>query len=198
VITSPEALFRRSLTERVGGQRELGHTHDLEMWLRLAAHSDVAYIEGVDQAWHREHSASLSQRAQDPLVILPEIRRAFDTLFSGDGARIDSAERLNRLAHTALAADAVDRAVRVLKSGSPRSEAGELLDFASDCLPDARSWSDYVWADERVADRPRSRFDRARLWLLPRRVKGWFRNRARARRWRRTGVYERLEIGSPR
>ena len=48
VITSPEVLMRSSVVERVGGQKYLDHTHDMEMWLRLSAYSDVAYIHGAD------------------------------------------------------------------------------------------------------------------------------------------------------
>ena len=67
--------MRRSIIDRIGGQRPLAHTHDMEMWLRIAAYADVAYVNGAYEAWHREHAASLSKKAEDRLVILTEIRR---------------------------------------------------------------------------------------------------------------------------
>src|SRR5664279_5125758 len=65
VITSPEVLMRASVVARVGGQRDLAHTHDMEMWFRIAAFSDVVYILGADQAWHRVHEQSLSMTNRD-------------------------------------------------------------------------------------------------------------------------------------
>ena len=76
VTTSPEAFMRMSVVDLVGGQRSLAHTHDMEMWMRLAACSDVGYVAGIDQAWHREHLASLSLTAEDSggVAILKERR----------------------------------------------------------------------------------------------------------------------------
>ena len=42
--------MRRSVVDHVGGQKQLAHTHDMEMWLRIAAHSDIGYVSGSDQA----------------------------------------------------------------------------------------------------------------------------------------------------
>ena len=53
VITSPEVVVRTSVIRRVGGQQPLAHTHDMEMWMRISAFSDVGRVDGPDQAWHR-------------------------------------------------------------------------------------------------------------------------------------------------
>lgn len=102
VITSPEVVMRKSLVDRVGGQQPLAHTHDMEMWLRLAAFSDVAYLQGCDQAWHREHALSLSAQKVDVLLDLQERRRAFDTLFSGAAGRQPRVSELSRSVELAL------------------------------------------------------------------------------------------------
>ena len=51
VITSPEVVVRGSVQRAVGGYRpELPHVADFEMWLRIAAVSNIAYVRGVPQA----------------------------------------------------------------------------------------------------------------------------------------------------
>ena len=54
--------MRTSVQKQVGGyDRRLPHTGDLEMWMRLAAHSDVGYIRGVDQAFYRMHDQNMTK-----------------------------------------------------------------------------------------------------------------------------------------
>lgn len=102
VITSPEVLMRSSVVERVGGQRPLAHTHDMEMWLRLAAFSDVAHLAGADQAWHRDHAASLSARQVDVVTDFTERVAAFAELASGVAADVPGMPGLHAAAHDAL------------------------------------------------------------------------------------------------
>jgi GT2 family glycosyltransferase len=107
VITSPEVLMRRSVVDVVGGQRELAHTHDMEMWLRIASMSDVGYVAGADQAWHREHDASLSQTLDPVFGDLQDRRDAFDVLFSWTERRTHDTAGLRILANRALADEAL-------------------------------------------------------------------------------------------
>ena len=131
VITSPEVLMRTSVVARVGGQRELAHTHDMEMWLRMAAHSDVGYVTGVDQAYHRDHPGSLS-KAADPSTILEERRAAFDVLFDGSAGTLPNAHDLRTRAHRALARDALARACHAYDRGRTSSvPIAELEQFAT-------------------------------------------------------------------
>lgn len=59
-VCTPTAVMRRDLLEKVGGyDADLPHTADLLMWLRAAAHADVAYLGGVDQAYYRVHGANM-------------------------------------------------------------------------------------------------------------------------------------------
>ena len=66
----------------------LRHAQDMEIWLRTAALSDVAHIDGPDQALHRDHDASMSVTdCAGVLLDLEERRTVFRVLFEGAGAR---------------------------------------------------------------------------------------------------------------
>ncbi|GGH49055.1 hypothetical protein GCM10010921_26980 [Microbacterium album] len=188
VITSPEVVVRRSILAAIGGQRDLAHTHDMELWLRIAAHADVAYVAGCDQAWHREHPDSLSTRAQEPRVFLREVRAGFDMLCDALG----EGERLRRRARRAVALAALRHGRRDIDRARLTREAEELLAFAVETFP---------WV---LATPEGRRFEAAR-----RRAHGWPRLlaiaagaaprllrrlqvRVRLARWHRTGVYEPL------
>lgn len=119
VITSPEVVMRKSIVDRVGGQMPLTHTHDMEMWFRVAAFSDVAYLRGCDQAWHRDHDESLSARLVDMRMDLSERRLAFDTLFSGPVASQPWAPRFRELSSRAVDATSMSFARHELDKGSP-------------------------------------------------------------------------------
>ncbi|KAA0977549.1 glycosyltransferase family 2 protein [Paeniglutamicibacter gangotriensis] len=122
VITSPEVVMRKSLVDLVGGQMPLAHTHDMEMWLRIAAFSDVAYLRGCDQAWHRDHEMSLSARLVDLPTDLEERRKAFETLFSGIAADKPWVPRLRERAARALDEACVSLACHELDRRVPDSD----------------------------------------------------------------------------
>lgn len=102
VITSPEVLMRMSIVRQVGGQRDLPHGHDMEMWLRIASVCDVAFIRGADQAWHREHAQSLSASKVNDAVDLAERAKVFATLFSWITGPADRIAKMRSLADKAL------------------------------------------------------------------------------------------------
>ena len=194
-ITSPEVVMRRSVVDMVGGQRPLAHTHDMEMWLRMSTVADVGYVTGVDQAWHRDHPASLSTSAEEPLVILAEIRDAFDTLFDG---RPDSAhdDFLRARAHLAVAGEALDQTTRLLDRGISDRRTKDLLLFAETCAPvivETRRWARISGGAERRS--AASALMARGLGVLPR-LGRRIRFHARYARWERTGVYERLRLTS--
>lgn len=118
-ITSPEVVMRATTVKLVGGQREeLPQTHDMEMWLRLAAAADVAYIRGADQAYHREHPYSRSAiMVTEPIIDLRERAAAFRVFFSGPGSVIDNRDELRHLANQAIARAALDSACRQFDRG---------------------------------------------------------------------------------
>lgn len=187
VITSPEALVRRSVLEEIGYQASLKHTHDMELWFRIAAFADVAYIHGADQAWHREHSGSLSAREVDVLVDLQERREAFDVLFNGPAGRISEAPFLRQAATQALVSEALSTARHERDRGSRDSQ------LHSSCLDLA------IQLDPGVARRPLWRAltntnrSSSTQWLrtmgLARRLRGRFTSQVRWNRWHRNGVY---------
>ena len=116
-ITSPEVLMRTSVVREVGGQRELAHTHDMEMWMRLARAADVARVDGPDQAFHRDHPASRSSVGVDVLVDLEERAEAYTVLFTDGRGDPDRDARLLAVARRALAEEAVSRVCQAYASG---------------------------------------------------------------------------------
>jgi len=187
-ITSPEVLMRLSLVHRVGGQRELAHTHDMEMWFRLAWHADVAWINGADQAWHREHDDSLSAREVDVLIDLRERAAAFDMLFAGVPGATDrlQTERLHRVARGALANEAVARAAQAYSAGhGDENQTDLLLGFAAelDVAPAAINHLPVLRRAQRLGHRAKWSpylFTRAVAYRGTREI--------RSLRWRSTGL----------
>jgi len=127
VITSPEAVMRTSVVERVGGQRALAHTHDMEMWFRIAAFSDVAYVQGCDQAFHRDHPQSLSARLVDDVTDLNERLAAFEMLFAGQASDLPEAAQLRTTALHSVAVDALRMASHRLDRGRAPADVIEAL-----------------------------------------------------------------------
>ena len=192
VITSPEVVMRRSVLDRVGGQRPLAHTHDMEHWLRIAAHADVAYLEGCDQAWHREHDASLSMAAQDPSVFLREVSAAFETLC--DEGDVHDPEPLRRAARRGVALSALGYARRDVDRGEWTASAADLRALALELWPavlDVPEGRAFEAARRRGSSWPASL---ARLAGLAPRAARRRRIDTRWERWGATGVYEPLRI----
>jgi hypothetical protein len=130
-ITSPEVIMRKSIVDLVGGQRPLAQTHDMEMWFRLARESDVGWVGGSDQAWHREHSDSRSARQVDLMTDFHEREHAFEMLFSDGRGNPEEDARLLGLALSALANEAMARASSAYakgRGGTP--ETDRYLEFA--------------------------------------------------------------------
>ena len=189
VITSPEVLMRSSIVQRVGGQQPLAHTHDMEMWFRIAAFSDVARIDGPDQAWHRDHPDSLSARMVDDMVDLFERRDAFDVLFRGPAGEIPEAAALQWLAQRSLARDALDRACHLYDRGNATQESvGILVDFAREVEPPGVTLPGWR------AVRRRSELGPARVrrrpWYTAAALRRRLRNEIMHLRWTRTGAWE--------
>jgi glycosyltransferase involved in cell wall biosynthesis len=131
-ITSPEILMRTSVLRMVGGMRGLAHSHDLELWLRMARASDVGWVGGADQAWHRVHRESLSARELDVNRDLAERAEAFTTLFTDGQGDSQEDRRLLDIACAALANEAVTRTTQAYSAGRGGSEeTASYLEYAS-------------------------------------------------------------------
>ena len=61
VVSTTTAVVRTALQKRVGGYRaDLPHAGDMEMWLRLAAHASVGFLDAY-QAVYRKHGNNMSE-----------------------------------------------------------------------------------------------------------------------------------------
>ena len=89
--------MRTSVQRRVGAyDPACYHTSDLNMWLRIAAVADVAYVRGAVQALYRIHADSMLRSDADPMVDLRERRVAFERFFAEAGRELPGHERDDR------------------------------------------------------------------------------------------------------
>jgi len=145
-ISSPEVVVRTALQHRLGGYRlDLPHSGDLEMWLRLAAHADVAFLGGVDQAYYRMHAASMARtRFTTPSADLRQRKAAFDAVFDEHGRFVADSARLRARAGRALAREALWSACHGMDRVQMDAAAvAELEAFALAAAPHARRLSGY-------------------------------------------------------
>lgn len=186
VITSPEVVVRGSIQRRVGGYRpELPHVADLEMWLRIAAVSNLAFVRTVPQAFYRLHETNMTKK-RNSLLDLHQRKSAFD-LFWRNHTHLTNVERLHNSANRALAREALWRACRAYDHNQlEERRAGDLIHFALTTYPGAESLPEYR------ALRRRQRFgpavcSRTQLFAAPavvKRVSGWL----KTRRWKQNGA----------
>ncbi|WP_225847063.1 glycosyltransferase [Streptomyces sp. HPF1205] len=145
-ITSPEVVVRTELQRKVGGyDPKLPHAGDIEMWMRLAAHADVGYVRGADQAYYRVHGANMSTvDFGGQLDDLRQRRAAFEAVLDKCGDRLPDAAGLSRTVHTRLARFALRRAYRAYDRGrTDVVPVEELVEFAADCLPSYEALPEY-------------------------------------------------------
>jgi hypothetical protein len=188
VISSPEVVVRCDVQQRVGGYRpELPHAGDLEMWLRIAAVADIAYVRGVPQAYYRIQPSSMMRSTfSAPCADLRQRGAAFDSFFE-QHADIPAGERLRDMAHQAIARDALWKACRAYdRDRLDVVPADEFVDFALSSYPPAVDLGEYRALRRRQALGPRV-CSRTQLFLLPhvvKRAREWM----RWQRWKRRGV----------
>jgi glycosyltransferase involved in cell wall biosynthesis len=142
VITSPEVVVRGTIQRAVGGYRpELPHTGDLEMWLRIAAVSDIAYVKQT-QAFYRLHPENMT-KSRNSFVDISQRRAAFDA-FRQYHEHVAGVDRLHDLARRALAREALWSACRAYdRDEVAEARADELVDFAITTYPKATSLPEY-------------------------------------------------------
>jgi hypothetical protein len=190
-ISSPEVVVRTAVQREVGGyDPRCFHTSDLNMWLRIAAIADIAYVRGAPQAIYRVHPGSMLRSQDGPMVDLEERRAAFDCFFSAAGHRLSDGERLHAMAARALARQALWQASRAydrgLVEGPDALPVRELVAFALDVCPDATRLRE--WHGMRL----RRRIGAGRsLWFFPFVATGAghrVRIRSRRLRWKLRGI----------
>jgi glycosyltransferase involved in cell wall biosynthesis len=189
-ITSPEVVVRTDLQRKLGGyDPRLPHSGDIEMWMRFAAHADVGYLKGVDQAYYRVHSASMSQTDfSGQLDDLRQRKAAYDAVLEHAG-HLPAADR-DRLAATVnrkLARQALWRAARAYDRGrTSQVPVEELVAFAAACDPRYQRLPEFAGLSVRRRIGPK-----AMPYLQPLVVTAYAhhaRERLWWRTWRRTGI----------
>jgi glycosyltransferase involved in cell wall biosynthesis len=113
-ISQPEAVIRMRTLRQVGEYNaSLRHTSDLDMWLRLAAISDVGRINGIDQGYYRVHPNSM-QRTVNAGLLADFIgrREAFVSALAFARDRLHGTADLEATVRAKLAAQALDCACR--------------------------------------------------------------------------------------
>ncbi|WP_406696208.1 glycosyltransferase [Singulisphaera sp. Ch08] len=148
LVCTPTAVVRTCLQKRLGGYlKELPHTGDMEMWMRFAAHADIAVLDG-EQACYRRHASSMSTDwYKSPVAELMQRKAAFDSIFNDYSVRINDADRLRTSADRTLASATVWEARRAFDAGN-LSCCRELLVYALEIdaeLRDYTEWSRIAW-----------------------------------------------------
>jgi len=144
VVTAPEVVVRTAVQQRIGGYlAELPHTADLEMWMRFAVDSDVAFIQGVDQAYYRSHGANMTVE-RVPIVDLRQRKAAFDAIFDSRSAQIPQAARLRRRAGRRMAKEALWEGCRSYhRRPSNTALVDDLSEFARSTYPEVTRLPEY-------------------------------------------------------
>jgi glycosyltransferase involved in cell wall biosynthesis len=189
VISSPEVVVRGSVQRAVGGySTSLPHAGDLEMWLRIAAVSDIAYVRRIPQAFYRVHQKSmLRTKYRTTLLDLQQRKEAFDMFFSGYKDPLGKQEAWQQMANRALAREALWDACRAWDHNRVQAEqADELAHFAAitykatSSLPEFRALARRRLLGANICKRTQFFAPPALL----RRAKGWLRQQ----RWKHQGV----------
>jgi glycosyltransferase involved in cell wall biosynthesis len=147
VITSPEVVVRGSVQRAVGGYRaELPHAGDLEMWLRIAAVSNIAYVRRIPQAFYRVHPRSMMRTVyRGGFLDLRQRKAVFDAFFQHYHSVIRDADRLYDEANRTLAREALWDACRAYdRNEVEASQAEELEEFAFNTFAGARTLDEYA------------------------------------------------------
>ncbi len=137
-VFSPEVVVRTFVLHQVGGyDPDLYHTADAEMWMRLAARADVAYIR-ADQAFYRRHDQNMSLELRNRLVHLCQLRAAYQGALRQCGDVLPNAAELAATVHRRLAREALWTATRAYdRRRTDRVPVDGLVAFAFDCWPGA-------------------------------------------------------------
>jgi GT2 family glycosyltransferase len=137
IVPAPTAVVRTALQKRVGGYRpELPHSGDMEMWLRLASHGPVGFVD-EPQAVYRKHAANMSEGYRD-LADLHQRRMALELFFSTEAAQMASGVDIRRILSRSLARQAVGKASAAFNIGDMQASRAAAL-FALETWPAIRT-----------------------------------------------------------
>lgn len=145
VLSSPEAVVRTSVQKQVGGYRpDLPHAGDLEMWMRIAAVSDIGYVRGRPAAYYRVHAQSMFRTQFSSVLADLEQRREVFELFFDEHPDLPDGPQLRELARKAIAKDALWRAVRAYdRDKLDEIPVEEVIEFSLATYTDAARLPEY-------------------------------------------------------
>ena len=189
VISSPEVVVRGKIQRAVGGYcAELPHAGDLEMWMRIAAISSIAYVRRIPQAFYRVHAASMQRtKYRSSLRDLRQRKTAFTTFFQQYRHVVTDAEHMHDMANRALAREALWDACRAYdRDQLEQTGAHELVEFALTTYPKASSLPEYAQLRRRQRLGPVI-CKRTQLFVLSALVRKVERWRSK-QRWKRRGI----------
>jgi hypothetical protein len=188
-ITTPEAIVRDTALRQAGVlSTGIKVATDIHLWLRLAAIADVGHLDGPDQAFHREHPASITaQPGYTQMTDLIERKAVFDDFFSGPGKDLPAAPALAAAAAASLADEALLAACRAYDRGRTTTvNVPELTDFASLTCPAIQQLPH--WRPLRRRQRLGPRLAATPPLFTAAQIARRARSRAAYRHWERTGL----------
>ncbi len=145
IVPTPTALVRTELQKAIGGYLPaLPHSGDLEMWLRIAAHASIGFVN-TPMAVYRRHSAnmSLSYANNCWLPDLKQKKEAFDHFFAAYGERFSNRDKLRDKIFRALSYESICRASAAFNLGE-QEISDSLLAFS--ILVNPRAPRSLPWA----------------------------------------------------
>jgi glycosyltransferase involved in cell wall biosynthesis len=131
VVPTPTAIVRTTLQKQVGFYSTvLPHSGDMEMWLRLASHSDVAFLD-ADQAVYRRHATNMSSGyyVDSLLPDLEQRRLAIENFMNSCGHLLVERTALEGKMYRLLSREAVGIASEAFNEGKTEHMV-HLLNFA--------------------------------------------------------------------
>jgi hypothetical protein len=187
-IRQPEAVIRCSVLRRAGNYNpNLPHTSDLEMWLRLAAKSDVGRINRWDQGYYRVHPDSMQHTVNAGLLAdLVGRREAFLSTALTGAVRQPRGENLEDIVRKELSMEAVAAACAAFDGERPDNMLIEqLAEFATVTFPAIVTSPQWRKLERRRQKKRRSRWSPAALISATIR---YSQHELAYLRWVRTGV----------
>lgn len=144
IVPTPTAVVRTELQKKLGGYRaELPHSGDMEMWLRLAAHSSVGKLDAYQAVWRR-HGENMQNTyySNGGLADLQQRKAAIDYFLASSNRVLPDARELHDRLLKALAKDAVGASSAAFGQDN-REISEEISQFACNLWPEVRrtrSW----------------------------------------------------------
>jgi glycosyltransferase involved in cell wall biosynthesis len=154
-IYSPEVTLRTETAVAAGAYEPLlPVTADLEMWLRIAARSNVAVVEGANQAFYRIHPHNMHKAHSREGLIYGFLERArtYEVFFQEHGHLLPNPAMLHDLARAKVAQDALLKTEHAYSGYQANyDDLIEVMAFAESISPAARQFPEWTTVQRRLA-----------------------------------------------